>query len=127
MRDVLGVLAGCAVLAAAGAAASPGPRLTGPGTIRITGREVDDTRVDVGKRGRTPGDAEIIREQLFNTRITPRTIGHSEMVCTFTVRSSRNCSGTYFLPKGKIVVAGPIYYRQLYELAVVGGTGLYDN
>jgi hypothetical protein len=122
-----------AVMALAGAgllvspALSETPLLTGPGTIRITSREVSDTFVDVGKRGMTPGDTQIVREQLFNTRITPKPIGHAEIVCTFTVASSRYCSGTFFLPKGKIVVAGPIYYRQLYELAVTGGTGLYDN
>jgi hypothetical protein len=49
------------------------------------------------------------------------------MVCTFTGRRSRICNGTYFLPKGKIVVAGAVVFRQFYELAVLGGTGLYMN
>jgi hypothetical protein len=40
---------------------------------------------------------------------------------------SRLCQGTYFLPKGKLVVSGSILFRQVFELAVVGGTGLYDN
>jgi hypothetical protein len=31
------------------------------------------------------------------------------------------------MPKGKIVVGGTMRYRQFYELAVLGGTGLYDN
>jgi hypothetical protein len=49
-------------------------------------------------------------------------------VCNFVdeVRS-RVCRGTYILPKGKIVVGGSLMYRQFYDLAVVGGTGLYDN
>ena len=38
-----------------------------------------------------------------------------------------NCNGTYFLPKGKIMVAGVIGSRLFYVLAVLGGTGLYDN
>ena len=38
-----------------------------------------------------------------------------------------NCIGTYFLPKGKIMVGGVIASRLFYELAVIGGTGLYDN
>ena len=37
------------------------------------------------------------------------------------------CRGTYFLPRGKLVVGGSLQYRQFYDLAVVGGTGLYDN
>jgi hypothetical protein len=125
MRKTLTIaLAGTAVLTAT---AGAGTRLTGPGTIRITSRQVSETRVDVGPKGLSPGDLDIVREQLFNTRITPKAIGHAELVCTYTVKNSRNCQGTFFLPRGKIVVAGPIFYRQLYELAVTGGTGLYDN
>ena len=37
------------------------------------------------------------------------------------------CRGTYVLPKGELVVGGSILYRQFYDLAVLGGTGLYDN
>lgn len=119
------VIAAVALLGGAGASASE--QLSGPGMIRITSREVKNTRVDVGARGLSPGDVQIMRGVLYNTRITPKPIGHTEIVCTFTVRTSRSCSGTYFLPRGKIVVGGPIFYRQLFELAVVGGTGLYDN
>jgi hypothetical protein len=116
-----------AVALLGGSSATAAEQLTGPGTIRITSREVKTTRVDVGKRGLSPGDLQIMRGLLYNRRVTPRPIGHAEVVCTFVVRTSRNCNGTYFLPKGKIVVSGPIFYRQLFEVAVIGGTGLYDN
>jgi hypothetical protein len=102
-------------------------QLNKPGTIRITSREVKATRVDVGRNGLSPGDVEIMRSLLYNTRVTPKPIGHAEVVCTFVVKTSRNCTGTYFLPQGKIVVSGPIFYRQLFEFAVIGGTGLYAN
>jgi hypothetical protein len=100
---------------------------TGPATIRITDRELAVTRVDVGARGISPGDTEIVRLRLLE-RGTRTTIGRAELLCTFmdSVRS-RVCRGTYFLPKGKLVVGGSILYRQFYELAVLGGTGLYDN
>jgi hypothetical protein len=100
---------------------------TGPATIRITDRELAVSRVDVGPRGTSPGDTEIIRVRL-RERVTQNTIGRAELVCTFvdSVRS-RVCRGTYILPKGKIVVGGSILYRQFYDLAVLGGTGLYDN
>lgn len=111
----------------ASTAASASEMLKSPGTIRITSREVKTTRVDNGPGGLSAGDVEIERILLYNTRVTPKPIGHGEIVCTFVVKSSRNCNGTYFLPKGKIVVSGPIFYRQLFELAVIGGTGLYDN
>ena len=100
---------------------------TGPATIRITDRELAVTRIDIGARGTSPGDMEIVRTRLLQ-RGTGSTLGRGELVCTFvdSVRS-RSCRGTYILPKGKLVVGGSILYRQFYDLAVLGGTGLYDN
>jgi hypothetical protein len=100
---------------------------TGPATIRISERQLAVTRIDMGARGTSPGDTEVIRSRLLE-RGTLKTIGRAELVCTFvdSVRS-RVCRGTYILPKGKIVVGGSILYRQFYDLAVLGGTGLYDN
>jgi hypothetical protein len=48
-------------------------------------------------------------------------------MCTVTGTGSANCSGTYFLPKGKLMVAGVLASRLFYELAVIGGTRLYEN
>jgi hypothetical protein len=107
--------------------ASTAKALTGPGVIRITERLVEDARVDLGRRGPSVGDIVVQRGLLYNTRITPKPIGHGELVCTLTGTRSKICSGVYFLPKGKIVVGGPLLFRQLYELAVLGGTGLYSN
>ena len=100
---------------------------TGPATIRINDRELAVTRVDLGAKGVSPGDIEVVRTQLLE-RGTRKVIGRSELVCNFVddVRS-RVCRGTYILPKGKIVVGGSLMYRQFYDLAVVCGTGLYDN
>ncbi len=101
---------------------------TGPATIRITNKEISVIRVDVGAKGKSPGDMEIIRQNLFNQRVRERPIGRAELICTFVDRRrARVCRGTYFLPKGKLVVGGSLLYRQFYELAVLGGTGLYDN
>ena len=101
---------------------------TGPATIRITNSEISVTRVDVGAKGKSPGDLEVIRQRLFNRRVTQQSIGTADLVCTFVdSRRSRVCRGTYVLPKGKLVVGGSLLYRQFYELAVLGGTGIYDN
>jgi hypothetical protein len=98
------------------------------GTIRITGR---DFQVSVDNRGpsrRGTGDVLLIRQLLFNKGITQKAIGHSDIVCTYTGGPrSRQCNGTYFLPKGKIVVSGSLRFRGFFKLAVVGGTDLYDN
>jgi hypothetical protein len=100
---------------------------TGPATIRITSREISRVRVDVGEPGRGAGDTEIVRHNLFNRRLKPRPIGHSEYVCTFTTSLTRACSVTIFLPRGRLVAGGSIRYNDLYELAVLGGTRLYDD
>jgi hypothetical protein len=101
---------------------------TGPATIRITNVQDNVVRVDVGAKGKSPGDTEVIRQRLYNKRVTQRPIGRSELICEFVDRRrSRICRGTYFLPKGRIVVGGSLLYRQFYELAVLGGTGLFDN
>ncbi len=123
-------LTGIALTALVLVAASFGGSLqaaTGPAQIGISGQETNFVRINVGKRGRSPGDTEVIRQTLFNRRLTSKPIGHSSLVCTYAIGAERVCRGTYFLPKGKIMVAGSITFRQVYELAVVGGTGLYDN
>lgn len=99
---------------------------TGPATIRIYDRQLELTRVDIGRRGTSPGDVEVVQVRLLQRSGTQ--IGRGELVCTFadSVRS-RVCRGTYILPRGKIVVGGSILYRRFYDLAILGGTGLYDN
>ena len=107
--------------------------LAGPGTIRVTTREVARTVVDLGAHGRSPGDLMIRNALIFNRRITTHAIGHEEVMCTYLGRGSafgsgsRDCSVTVFLPKGKIVAEGAAHNQFIYRLAVVGGTGIYDN
>jgi len=98
--------------------------LTGPGTIRITDRQVKHIYVDGGLRGKGAGDQDFYREVLNNRGVA---IGHSDITCTNTGTGSANCSGTYFLPKGKLMVGGVLASRLFYELPVIGGTRLYEN
>jgi hypothetical protein len=116
-----------AVALATGSITSGSPDLTGPGTIKLTTRQIRISFNDSGSVGRGPGDVILLRELLYNKGIRRAPIGHSEMVCTYTGRRWQQCSGTYFLPRGKIVVAGSLRYREFFKLAVVGGTDLYDN
>jgi hypothetical protein len=126
MRFELLVAAAGIALAVAAAASGSGS-LTGPGTIRISDRQVSHIHVDLGDGGRGAGDQDFYRQLLFNKGITPKSIGHSDVTCTNTGTGSMTCTGTYFLPQGKIMVGGVIGGRLFYELAVLGGTGLYDN
>jgi hypothetical protein len=123
--ELLAAAVGISLVAVA--AASSSGSLTGPGTIRITSREVKHTHVDGGAPGKGAGDLDFFRQLLFNKRITPKAIGHSDVMCTNTGTGSMSCAGTYFLPQGKIMVGGVVGARLFYELAVYGGTGLYNN
>ncbi|HEX7255455.1 MAG TPA: hypothetical protein VF236_05950 [Gaiellaceae bacterium] len=125
------VLAGClavpGVLYTWSTSAWSSAAATGPGEIRITSREISRVRVNVGRQNQRVGDVEIVKQNLFNKRIRSKPIGHSEFVCTFTTERTRACTVTIFLPRGRLVAGGAIQYQELYELAVLGGTRLYDN
>jgi hypothetical protein len=128
MKKALMVTGALAVFAlVTGSVTSGSPELAGPGTIRLTGRQIEINVDNRGAPSRGPGDVLLIRQLLYNKGIRKAPIGHSDMVCTYTGTMSRQCSGTYFLPRGKIVVAGSLRFRVFYKLAVVGGTDIYDN
>jgi hypothetical protein len=120
-------LAAAAILLGVAANALGSSTLDQPGVIRVTDRMVKHTHVDEGKHGPGAGDFDFFRQLLFNKGITTDPIGHSDLTCINTGSGSMNCSGTYFLPKGKIMVGGVIASRLFYELAILGGTGIYDN
>jgi hypothetical protein len=107
--------------------ALPASAATGPATVRITNVQTSLSFVDQGPPGHGAGDLEIIRQSLFNRRVSRRAIGRASVVCTMLGGMNRSCSATYVLPKGSLMTSGMIGSRLLYELAVVGGTGLYDN
>jgi hypothetical protein len=128
MKKATLVIAALAALALmTGSVTSGSADLAGPGTIKLTTRQIGISLNNSGDPGRGPGDVLLIRELLYNKGIRKAPIGHSEMVCTYTGRRWQQCSGTYFLPRGKIVVAGSLRYREFFKLAVIGGTDLYDN
>ncbi|HEV8602958.1 MAG TPA: hypothetical protein VGQ68_06130 [Gaiellaceae bacterium] len=122
---LVAALLGVALLA--GSVTRGSPALSAPGVIRITSLDIQVMVDNRGAPSRSAGDVLLIRQLLFNTRITKHAIGHADLVCTYTSARSRQCNGTYVLPRGKIVVSGAIRFREFYELAVVGGTRLYDN
>jgi len=126
MTRAVVVLAAAAVAVAATSAIGA-QALDQPGTIKVTDRLVKHIHVRGPDKRTHAGDLDFYRQQLFNKGITPTPIGHSDLTCTNTGTGSMNCSGTYFLTKGKIMVGGVIASRLFYELAVMGGTGIYDN
>jgi hypothetical protein len=73
------------------------------------------------------GAREIVRTGLFQHGGARKLLGSSVLLCTYVNRRERTCTATYTLPKGTVVAAGVMGSRLLYQLAIVGGTGLYDN
>jgi hypothetical protein len=106
---------------------SAGNAATGPATITITNVQTRIKTIDLGARGQGAGDLEIISQALYNRRVTASAIGHADVLCTLISRTRRSCAATYTLPKGRIVTSGVIDTRLIYELAITGGTELYDN
>ena len=120
-------IAALLAFAAAAIAFGPASAETGPALIRIAAADANIALIDNGRRGRGIGDVEMISQRLFNRRITLRPIGRAHTECTLSFNQMRLCRTTYTLPRGKIVASGSLRYRQIYELAIVGGTGLYNN
>jgi hypothetical protein len=128
MRKLLllcGALVGFALIT--GSITQGSPSLGGPRTIKITSRDFNVSLDNRGPLRRSAGDVLLIRQLLFNKGIRKQAIGHTDLVCTYTGTRARQCTGTYFLPKGKIVVAGSMQFRDFFKLAVVGGTDFYDS
>ena len=107
--------------------------LTKPGVIRITNREVSRETIDNGLPGKSAGDQLVITQLLFNRRITTTALGHQETLCTYLGRGgvlgggSRSCTMTFYLPEGRLIATGAVHNLLFYQVAVIGGTGLYDN
>jgi hypothetical protein len=115
------MLAGVVAAVAVGSAASS-DAATGPATITIRDQQTRYVRV-----GHGVGSREIARATLYSRGSTKHVLGHSVLVCTYVGTVERSCIVTYALPKGTIVAEGLLSSRLLYELAITGGTGLYDN
>lgn len=107
-------------------AVAGGRAATGPSQVRITDVQVS-YHVVRPSNGAVIGSTELIRQRLYNPRISEGAIGRASMVCTYLDRRERSCTATYVLPKGSLVVTGAIQSRLLYEIPIVGGTRLFDN
>ena len=126
MRKALFVFAALATFALVTGSLTFGSGEVAPGVVRLTTKEIKRRVTNNGTAGRA-GDVVVIRTLLYNKGIRKAPIGHSDMVCTYTGNRSRQCNGTYSLPRGKIVVSGSIRYWEFYKLAIVGGTDLYSD
>lgn len=120
------VLMTAALAAAVFFAAVSAGGATAPGQIRITDVESGHSLTHA-RPGTKTGAVETLTQRLYNPSLSTKPIGRSVVVCTWADSRYRSCVATYVLPKGSIVAAGALQSRLLYELPIVGGTGLYDN
>src|SRR5262245_17832919 len=89
----ISLLAALLVVLAVSVATTAGSSLalTGPGTIRITDRQVKHIYVDGGVRGKGAGDEDFYRQLLYNRGIPIRP---SDIMCTNTGTGSATCTRT---------------------------------
>jgi hypothetical protein len=127
MKKPLFVFAALATFALVTGSVTFGSSEVSPGLIRLTTKEIKRNVVNIGPPSRGPGDVVVIRQLLYNKGLRSTPIGHSDMVCTFTGNRSRQCNGTYSLPRGKIIVSGSVRYWEFYKIAIIGGTDLYAD
>jgi hypothetical protein len=127
MKKALILFAAMATFALATGSLSFGSGEVSPGVINLTTKEIQRSVINRGSPSRGPGDVVVIRQLLYNKGIRKAPIGHSDMVCTYTGNRSRQCNGTYSLPRGKIIVSGSVRYWEFYKLAIVGGTDIYAD
>jgi hypothetical protein len=89
----------------------------GRATIEVTsGRIYAESR---------PGLLQVSRSQIFDRG--GHLIGSRTLLCWVVVSIRSECRGTFQFPRGNIIVGGVRSSRRSYVLAVLGGTGLYDN
>jgi hypothetical protein len=115
------LLLACAAAIGGGAwLTARGSAATGPATIRVTDRQTSYRHL-----GRGIGSREIFEGSLFSS--SGHRIGREAGICTFLDSKARLCHMVFTLPRGTLVVEGRLTSRLLFELAIVGGTDLYDN
>jgi hypothetical protein len=114
------------VICAALAATASAPARTGSAELRLISVQTRFATVDVKPDRRSAGDTETATSIVYNGLI-PTAIGHGNMLCTVLDQATRSCAATYALPQGQIMTAGVIGSLRRYEVAIVGGTELYDK
>ena len=81
--------------------------------------------VDNGEQGDSVGDVVYFQELLYDKTRRAKPIGHSEIQCFFLGDDGARCSGTFFLPEGKLEAGGAIHFRRVSRIPILGGTGAY--
>jgi hypothetical protein len=135
--SLAGAVALMLVIATVTLASASGPSSSADGTnddevrvIRLFGRTVQDTTIDVGQPGESIGDQFVATSNLFRNG---RRVGLDGSVCTIVRFQAGvlalHCVDTFSLPAGQITAQGMIVHtngpQASFFLAITGGTDAY--
>ena len=134
MKGLKGLVLASLVLVALAVAATPGAAVK-PQTISLL--MVDKSIVDIGvvdpNSPPKVGKQFVIESDFYKWNGSKRGahVGTLQAFCTFTRITGNGyweiCTGAALLPGGTITVAGSLLQGPLFDIAVVGGTGVYTG
>ena len=128
---------GLPVLGACGQRATPDRNASGvTTTLRFFEHDTQQTDLDLGPQGTSPGDQFIFSGDLFDHAGGTK-VGHAAGQCTTlsgnaTAAGDVFCTATFVLDRGQITTQGlsdhaALFGGQTVPWAIVGGTGIYSN
>jgi uncharacterized protein (UPF0371 family) len=127
--SVLLIAAGLLTIGAIGATAEAAAHPSSQRTIRLYAHFVNDTQLDLGTRGPSPGDQFIVADPLYSSA-DAKVVGHDRGVCeqTGVDPSKLVCQVTLTLSNGQITIAGNANLTTVHNAnAITGGTGAYTS
>jgi len=103
-------------------------QVTGAMTVTVIEHATTDRVFDMGKAGDSTGDLLTFHNKVYDETDTT-VAGNDQGAC---VRMSPKagtweCNWTTYLADGQITVQGPFYDTRDSTLAILGGTGTYEN
>lgn len=89
-----------------------------------------DAKIDVTvetQSRESRGNVTVVKERIFNKRITNRSIGTVVSYCIHLNGENGFCNWVYRFPLGTITVMGIVNSDIFHRVSIVGGTGFYSN
>ena len=100
---------------------------TNPTTIAVVERAESDAVTDTGAKGDSVGDILTFANKVFD-KDNAKEVGTDNGYCFRTaVGAAWECAWTLTLSDGQIMVQGPFYDTKDSVLAIIGGTGKYND
>ncbi|MDQ2717626.1 MAG: dirigent protein [Chloroflexota bacterium] len=96
-------------------------------TLHVIDHSAPEAFLDVPPAGDSLGDQFYFNDPVFNAS-NSKLIGSDQGICFRMGRQHANeCHWTTYLPEGQISVEGPFDFPANSTVAIIGGTGAYQN